>query len=113
VAVPVVKYALEITTSAQKKLDALDDLLFERIDRKILSLADDPRPVGSKKLKGFKDSWRIRVGDWRVVYIVNDAAKLVRIPVLLIVEKSTQGERESTDLFRKVCGSWAGVTPLL
>jgi mRNA interferase RelE/StbE len=35
--------------------------------------------VGSKKLKGYKDSWRIRVGDWRVVYIVDDAAKLVCI----------------------------------
>ena len=73
------KYALEITSSAQKELDSLDDLVFERIDRKILALADDPRPAGSKKLRGFKDSWRIRVGDWRVVYIVDDAAKLVSI----------------------------------
>ena len=77
--IPVDKYALEITSSAQKELDSLDDPLFERIDRKILALADDPRPAGSKKLKGFKDSWRIRVGDWRVVYIVDDAAKLVTI----------------------------------
>ena len=58
-AVPVVKYSLEITTSAQKELDSLDDPLFARIDRKILALADDPRPVGSKKLKGYKDLWRI------------------------------------------------------
>jgi len=79
VVIPVDKYALEITSSAQKELDSLDDPLFERIDRKILALADDPRPAGSKKLKGFKDSWRIRVGDWRVVYIVDDAAKLVTI----------------------------------
>ena len=66
-AVPVVKYSLEITTSAQKELDSIDDPLFERIDRKILALADDPRPVGSKKLKGFRHSWRIRVGHWRVI----------------------------------------------
>jgi mRNA interferase RelE/StbE len=78
-AVPVVKYSLEIMTSAQKELDGLDDPLFARIDRKILALADDPRPVGSKKLKGYKDFWRIRIGDWRVVYIVDDAAKLVSI----------------------------------
>jgi mRNA interferase RelE/StbE len=78
-AVSVVKYALEITTSAQKELDSIDDPLFERIDRKILALAGDPRPVGSKKLKGFKDSWRIRIGDWRVVYVVDDAAKLVTV----------------------------------
>ena len=78
-AVPVVKYSLEITTSAQNELDSIDDPLFERIDRKILALADDPRPVGSKKLKGFTDSWRIRVGDWRVVYVLDDAAKLVTV----------------------------------
>ena len=78
-AVPVVKYLLEITTSAQKELDSIDDPLFERIDRKILAPADDPRPVGSKKLKGFRDTWRIRVGDWRVVYILDDAAKLVTV----------------------------------
>ena len=74
-----VKYSLEITTSAQKELDSIDDPLFERIDRKVLALAEDPRPVGSKKLKGFKNSWRIRIGDWRVVYVVDDAAKLVNV----------------------------------
>jgi mRNA interferase RelE/StbE len=78
-AVPVVKYSLEITTSAQKELDSIDDPLFERIDRKILAIADDPRPLGSKKLKGFRDSRRIRVGDWRVVYVLDDAAKLVTV----------------------------------
>ena len=78
-AVPVVNYSLEIMRSAQKELDALDHALFARIDRKILALADDPRPVGSRKLKGYKDSWRIRIGDWRVVYIVDDAAKVVSI----------------------------------
>ena len=74
-----VKYSLEITHSAQKELDALDDALFARIDRRILALGGDPRPMGSKKLKGYKDLWRIRVGDWRVVYMVDDAAKLVTI----------------------------------
>ena len=47
------KYSLEIMASAQKELDALDDPLFARIDRKILALADDPRPVGSKEHKGY------------------------------------------------------------
>jgi mRNA interferase RelE/StbE len=60
-------------------LDALDDALFTRIDRKILALADNPRPAGCKKLKGYKDQWRVRVGDWRVLYIIDDAAKLVII----------------------------------
>jgi mRNA interferase RelE/StbE len=60
-------------------LDALDDALFTRIDRKILALAANPRPAGCKKLKGYKDLWRVRVGDWRVLYIIDDAAKLVTV----------------------------------
>jgi mRNA interferase RelE/StbE len=60
-------------------LDALDDALFTRIDRKLLALADNPRPSGCKKLKGYKDQWRVRVGDWRAMYIIEDAARLVTI----------------------------------
>jgi len=63
----VAKYWLEVKSSAQKELDALDNALFARIDRKILALAENPRPTGCKKLKGHKDQWRIRVGDWRVI----------------------------------------------
>jgi mRNA interferase RelE/StbE len=48
----VAKYSIEIKPSAQKELDALDDKLFARVDRKILALADNPRPTGCKKLKG-------------------------------------------------------------
>jgi mRNA interferase RelE/StbE len=53
------EYSLNIKQSAQKELDSLDDALFARIDRKILPLADHPRPSGCKKLKGHKDLWRI------------------------------------------------------
>jgi len=75
----VANYSLEVKPSAQKELDALDDTAFARIDRKILALADNPRPAGCKKLKGYKDYWRIRAGDWRVIYIVDDSAKRVHI----------------------------------
>jgi mRNA interferase RelE/StbE len=75
----VAKYSLEIKSAAAKELDALDNALFARIDRKIISLSDNPRPSGCKKLRGYKDLWRIRVGDWRVVYIVEDAARLVSV----------------------------------
>jgi mRNA interferase RelE/StbE len=47
--------------------------------RKVESLANDLRPTGCKKLKGYRDQWRIRIGDWRVVFIVDDAAKLVSV----------------------------------
>jgi mRNA interferase RelE/StbE len=51
----VAKYSLEVKSSAQKELDALDNALFARIDRKISALAENPRPAGCKKLKGHKD----------------------------------------------------------
>ncbi len=73
------KYALQIKQSAQRELDALDDALFGRIDRKILALADTPRPVGCKKLKGHRDQWRVRIGDWRVVYIIDDLDQVVNV----------------------------------
>ena len=73
------KYLLEIKQSAQKELDALDDSVFRRVDRRIMTLADNPRPAGCKKLKGFKDHWRVRAGDWRVVYIIDDAVEVVSV----------------------------------
>ena len=73
------KYTLRIKQSAQKELDALDDALFTRIDRKILALIDNPRPPGCKKLSGFKDQWRIRIGDYRVIYVIEDAIITVTV----------------------------------
>ena len=72
-------YKIEIKQSAQKELDALDDALFNRIDRKILSLALNSRPAGCKKLSGSKNLWRIRVGDYRIVYIIEDKSTTVTI----------------------------------
>jgi mRNA interferase RelE/StbE len=54
-------------------------MLFTRIDQKILALANNPRPSGCKKLRGYKDHWRVRVGDWRLVYIIDDGARRVTI----------------------------------
>jgi hypothetical protein len=42
-----------------------------------LALAENPQPAGCKKLKGFKDQWRIRAGDWRVLYIIDVETKTV------------------------------------
>jgi mRNA interferase RelE/StbE len=75
----VASYSLEINSSARKELDALDDAIFARIDRKILPLLENPRPASCKKLKGYKDQWRIRVGDWRVIDTIDDTAKRVVI----------------------------------
>ncbi len=72
-------YAVQLKPSARKELESLPSSVLTRVFRKIELLADDPRPAGCKKLKGYKDQWRIRMGDWRVVYIVDDPAKLVSI----------------------------------
>jgi mRNA interferase RelE/StbE len=75
----VVNYSVVIKSSAQRELDALDDVVFNRIDRRILALAENPRPAGCKKLKGYKNQWRIRIGAWRVVYLIDDSAGRVSI----------------------------------
>jgi mRNA interferase RelE/StbE len=72
-------YSLEIKPSARKELEALPDHALARTVHKIESLAHTPRPAGCKKLQGYKDHWRVRVGDWRVVYIIDDKAKLVSV----------------------------------
>ncbi len=74
-----ISYALTIKPSAQKELDALDETIFARIDRKIMALAHNPRPAGCKKLRGYKNLWRIRVGDWRVIYRIDDSVRAVDI----------------------------------
>lgn len=73
------KYSVEIKPTARKELEDLPDPVLARVVRKLESLADVPRPSGCKKLKGCKDQWRIRIGDWRVVYIINETVKLVSI----------------------------------
>jgi mRNA interferase RelE/StbE len=72
-------YSVEIKPSARKELEELPDNVLARVLRKIEILRPTPRPAGCKKLKGYKDQWRVRVGDWRVVYIIDDTAKLVSI----------------------------------
>jgi mRNA interferase RelE/StbE len=72
-------YIVEVKPPARKELEALTDDVMARVIRKLDSLGDTPRPAGCKKLKGYKDLWRVRVGDWRVVYVIDDAAKLISV----------------------------------
>lgn len=73
------KYRVELKASALRELDALPDTALARVVRKMDALGDVPWPAGCKKLKGYKDQWRIRVGDWRVVYTIHDVEKLVSV----------------------------------
>lgn len=72
-------YFLAIKPSARKELEALDDAIFTRIERRIVMLANNPRPPGCAKLKGHADIWRIRVGHYRVLYTIDDKVMMVRV----------------------------------
>jgi mRNA interferase RelE/StbE len=72
-------YTVEVKPLARKELEALPDNVLSRVVAKLEALAETPRPAGCKKLKGYRDHWRVRAGDWRVVYIVDDAAKVVSV----------------------------------
>jgi mRNA interferase RelE/StbE len=69
-------YQVIIKHSAEKELDALPASLHERIAERLLALEENPRPVGSRKLQG-QESYRLRVGDYRVLYTIDDKAKKV------------------------------------
>lgn len=71
------RYRIQIRKSARKILARLPQDLFRRITAAISALAFDPRPTGCKKLAGAHDSYRIRVGDWRIVYTIEDDILLV------------------------------------
>jgi mRNA interferase RelE/StbE len=73
------EYALAASRSAEKELADLDPMILKRIVPKIESLATLPRPSGCKKLKGEKNRWRLRAGDYRVIYPIDDRARLVDI----------------------------------
>lgn len=72
-------YKLIIKSSAEKDLRRLPRSLFLRINQQILALRLEPRPDGVRKLKGVVYGWRIRVGDYRVVYQIDAAAETVTI----------------------------------
>jgi mRNA interferase RelE/StbE len=65
--------------SARKELQALAPAVAARILKRVEALASNPRPAGVVKLEGASDLWRIRVGEWRVVYRLSDAERLVDI----------------------------------
>ena len=72
-------HSAEYKTSARKELDALPGNVQVRISAAVDDLEDNPRPPGCKKLKGRDNEYRIRVGDYRIVYEVHDAVLIVLV----------------------------------
>jgi mRNA interferase RelE/StbE len=74
-------YRLLIRSSAEKELDALPPPVHKRILAKILALQGEPRPMGVKKLRG-SEGYRIRVGDYRVIYTIDDRNAAITIALV-------------------------------
>ena len=72
------KYNIEIKRAAEKHIRQLPTDVFRLINPRIRALVDDPRPHGVKKLAGGL-GWRIRVGDYRVIYEIDDDRRVVTI----------------------------------
>ncbi len=72
-------YKLYLERAAERDLKRLSTENFHRLITEIKMLAKEPRPPGARKIIGSKDDWRIRVGDWRVVYEIDNKQKVVRI----------------------------------
>jgi mRNA interferase RelE/StbE len=74
-----VTYQIEFTKGVIKQLKKLPANIKERIEIKVQELAIEPRPNGVKKLQGDDNSYRVRVGDYRVIYEIQDDILLVTV----------------------------------
>lgn len=73
------EYAIVFARSARRELDKLPDSVVDRILPRIEELSTNPRPHGCRKIKGSDNLWRIRVGDYRVIYSIDDRRQIVDI----------------------------------
>ncbi len=72
-------YSIVIKRSAEKELKAVPLGDLKRVIDRIRGLAKQPRPLGCEKLSGELERYRIRQGDYRIVYSIDDAARVVEV----------------------------------
>jgi mRNA interferase RelE/StbE len=72
-------YRILLERAAEKDLARLAAGIYARVIAAIQTLARNPRPPGCRKLAGSKNDWRIRVGDYRVIYEIADEIRIVRV----------------------------------
>jgi len=70
-------YQIVMTVEARRNMLALPKDIVRRAHVCILALAEEPRPPKTKKLKGTGDQWRVRVGDYRIIYQIEDDRLLI------------------------------------
>lgn len=72
-------YQVLVERAAEKDLKRLASDIQYRVATALRGLAKNPRPTGSRKLAGTKHDWRVRVGDYRIIYEIADVIRVVRI----------------------------------
>ena len=72
-------YSILLRPAAVRDLKSLPSGVRTRIEKAIVRLADEPRTSGTRKLVSFENEWRLRVGDYRVLYLINDPEQRIMI----------------------------------
>jgi len=72
-------YKVELSNSAEKALFKIPKKMLTKVTSALEGLAYNPRPQGCKKLSGYEDVYRIRIGDYRVIYEIHDEIILVKV----------------------------------
>lgn len=73
------EYAITFARSARRELEKFPPAVVERLFPAIEALGNTPRPFACKKLRGPGGFWRIRVGNYRILYSIDDGSRLVDI----------------------------------
>ena len=80
------RYTVILERQPKKLLRRLPRDLLQRLDAAVMGLTEDPRPTGCKKLQGYENLYRVRVGNWRISYAVEDDKLIV-----LVIEIAPRG----------------------
>jgi len=73
------EYDISLASSAEKEINSLPKNIQERVEKAIDLLKDIPRPPGTIKIKGKEDLYRIRKGDYRIIYSIDDENHIIDI----------------------------------
>ena len=72
-------YEVLLERRAESDIRKLTEQVFHRIIPHIKALAEDPKPPGCRKIAGSKNDWRIRIGEYRVIYEIDEHAEAVKV----------------------------------
>jgi mRNA interferase RelE/StbE len=71
-------YVVNLKRSAERELERLPTRIHDRVIERLISLKENPRPAGVKKLRG-REGYTIRIGNYRVLYVIDDSKQKVEI----------------------------------